>query len=110
MARFTDTDSAFHYARLQWLDGARRLGRIAEDSRRRRVLEDIVEALVEQLERRVGQTFTCLQLVEEYDRSDEWCREVAERIAPDDPWAWSAEVVQGEAFMRYCRRATDYQA
>lgn len=110
MTRFPDTETDVEYARLLWAEGAERIERHSEDSRRRRVLDDIVDAIVDQLERRIGQTFTSIELVRASRGADDWCREIAEHVAPEDPWAWSSDSVLGAAFLRYLRRAMDYDA
>ena len=43
-----------------------------------------------------------------YDQGTDWCLDVAQRVAPDAPWAWDAGVVVDAAFHRFLRGATDY--
>ena len=109
VSNFTEPDTAAEYARARWEEGETRLQRIAHDSRRRDVIEDVVEGIVRELEKRVGQIFTTLDLAEIQYQSEDWCTSVAHEIAPDSPWAWELDTVQNAAFHRYARRASDYQ-
>lgn len=98
-------------ARYQWEEGARRLAETRADLPRYRQLASLVDAVVDQLRRRVGQTFTLDQLAEAYSGSEEWVRDVvvdgtpargARAGLPD------SSVVQDAAFALYSRGATDY--
>lgn len=106
---FTEPETAVEYARSRWEEGEQRVQRAAPDSRRRDVLEEVVAALLQELEKRVGQTFTTLDLATIQDEAEPWCTRVAHEVAPDDPWAWELDTVQNAAFHRYARRASDYQ-
>ncbi len=109
MSSFTEPDTAVEYARSRWEEGEQRVQRLAADSRRRDVVEEVVEAILRELEKHVGQTFTTLQLAQLQDRTEDWCTSVAHEVAPEHPWAWELDVVQNAAFHRYARRASDYQ-
>jgi hypothetical protein len=98
-------------ARYQWEEGARRLAEAREDQARYRQLASLVEAVTDELRRRVGQTFTLDELADAYGGSEEWVREVvveatlargARAGLPD------SSVVQDAAFAQYSRGATDY--
>lgn len=98
-------------ARYQWEEGARRLAETRADLPRYRQLASLVDAVVDELRRRVGQTFTLDQLAEAYSGSEEWVRDVvvdgtpargARAGLPD------SSVVQDAAFALYSRGATDY--
>lgn len=109
MGPFADPHEAATYARSQWEDGEYRLTSVANDSRRARVLEDVVDALLYELEKRIGQTFTTAELAREWEGAESWCLSVVHETAPEDPWAWDLGLLQGAAFHRYSRRAQDYQ-
>lgn len=109
MDALDDTDTAVSYARSRWEDGAARIDRWSGDSRRRATLERVVEAILAELERRIGQTFTTRELADMYDSSEAWCLETAHAVAPEDPGAWELDTIQGAAFYRYARGASDYQ-
>lgn len=108
MSSFAEPESAIEYARTRWEDGERRVQRIASDSRRRDSVEDIVEQLIHELEKRVGQNFTTQDLVDAQEGAERWCLPIAHEIAPNDPNAWEMDLVQNSAFYRYARRASDY--
>jgi hypothetical protein len=109
VSNFTEPETAVEYARSRWEEGEMRLQRVATDSHRRDVLEDVVEGIVRELEKRIGQIFSTLDLADLQDRSEDWCTSVAHEIAPESPWAWELDTVQNAAFHRYARRANDYQ-
>ena len=95
---------------IEWEEGRRRFEELvdgltaARASVRRRVLEE----LTDEVERRMGATFTLAQLTDLYDSSEVWSREVAQRTT-DQVWAHDISVVQAAAFARYARNATDYR-
>lgn len=98
-------------ARHQWEDGLRRLS--AERGVRHRQLAELVDAVQDELRRRVGQTFTLVQLAEAYGGSEDWVRDVVVESAPPRPRAEAGvrdtALVQDAAFGNYARGATDYQ-
>lgn len=90
-----------------WREGQRRLARA--DPENRRGLERVTAALVDELRRRLGGTFTAEELAELYsEQGTDWCFDVAVRVAPGDPEAWDMATVVGAAFARYLREASDY--
>ena len=97
---------SFENANYQWQQGERRLR--SEPAERRPLLERVTDALVAELRRRLGGTFSSDELVALYERGTAWCLQVAMKIAPEDPWAWDAGVVVDAAFGRYLREAADY--
>ncbi len=96
----------FENAIYQWHQGERRLA--AAPAERTPTLERVIAALVAELRRRLGGRFSSEELVELYARSSGWCLQVAMNTAPDDPWAWEANMVIDAAFGRYLREASDY--
>ena len=97
---------SFETAIYQWQQGERRLQ--AEPAERARLLERVTDALVAELRRRLGGSFSTEELVELYERGTSWCLQLAMKIAPEDPWAWEAGLVVDAAFRRYLREAADY--
>ncbi len=97
-------------ARLQWDEGARRLDAADRGSRRYLHLSALVDAVLDELPRHVGQTFTLAQLARAYDGSEEWVRDVVERATPPRAEAGIRDtvLVQDAAFGRYARGASDY--
>jgi hypothetical protein len=98
-------------ARYQWEEGARRLGETRADPPRYRQLASLVDAAVDELRRRVGQTFTLEELAEAYRGSEEWIRDVVLEATPARgarAGLADSSVVQDAAFAQYSRGATDY--
>jgi hypothetical protein len=98
-------------ARYQWEEGARRLAEAREDPPRYRQLASLVDAVVDELRRRVGQTFTLADLADEYRGSEEWVRDVVLEATPHRgarAGLPDSSVVQDAAFAQYSRGATDY--
>jgi hypothetical protein len=94
-------------ARHQWAEGRRALDRARDDRARLESLSAQVEVLVDQLMRRVGQTFTLDELADAYERSDRWVLEALDDAFPDEvPTDISAAV--NAAFDLYARRASNY--
>lgn len=97
---------SYETAVQQWRAGERRLQ--AGSGAERRVLDRVVDAIVDELRRRLGGKFTADELADLYDRGTAWCLDIAVSVAPDDPYAWEADTVADAAFARYLREATDY--
>lgn len=97
-------------ARHQWEEGRRRLEAAGADTARSRHLWLLVEAVVDELRRRVGQTFTLSELAETYDGSEDWVRDVVVSRTPPRARAGIRDtaLVQDAAFAQYARGATDY--
>ncbi len=98
-------------ARYQWDEGARRLEETRADVPRYRALASLVDAVVGELRRRVGQTFTLDELAEAYSGSEEWIRDVVVDVTPPRgarAGLPDSAVVQDAAFAHYARGATDY--
>lgn len=98
-------------ARYQWDDGVRRLAASRADPARYRQLAALVDAVADQLRRRVGQTFTVAELAASYPGAEEWVREtVLERMPNREPRVGVADaaLVLDAAFGHYARGATDY--
>jgi hypothetical protein len=86
-------------ALFQWRGGEQRL-REAEDPERRR-LERAVDAVVEELRRRLGSSFAVSELAGLYAEDTDWATELVQRQAPGAP---ASDVVDA-AFARYSREA-----
>lgn len=107
--QFADEDATIDYTSRQWEAGADRMLRYTSDSRKRAVLERVVDGMTAELERRIGQTFTSAELVREYDGAERWSTDVAHECAPEQPWAWDMDIVLNATFHRFARRAVDYR-
>ncbi len=99
---------AVQLALMEWEEGVRRLEQLEVPSRRMAVYRRVVDEIVAELARRMGQTFTLAQLAEEYAESAPWCKHVAQR-STDEVWAHDLSIVGDAAFARFARNATDYR-
>lgn len=96
-------------ARQHWLDGNRRVERARDDRRRYATLVGGVDLVLDQLRKRVGQTFTLTELADAYDGADEWVRDVLDDADPEGPGPSEPGTVADAAFHVYSRGAADYR-
>jgi len=104
-----DTVSQVEVARQEWEEGARRLEAAREDRRRYRQLVEFLELVLDELRKRIGQTYTLAELVAAYGESDRWAREVLDERAATPTWPRDLSVVLAAAFDAYQRGAIDYE-
>ncbi len=72
-------------------------------------MERVVDALVDELRRRLGGPFTSDELARLYvEQGTDWAFDIATRVAPRTPEAWDMATVANAAFARYLREAVDY--
>jgi hypothetical protein len=101
--------SAVDIVRQEWEDGYRKVEARAGDRQLyQRVLAQ-VEAILDELRRRVGQTFTLAELTEAYAGADRWSRDVVVERAPFPGWVRTVSEAEAAAFHVYQRGATDYE-
>ncbi|MGP0052081.1 MAG: hypothetical protein ACLPZR_25030 [Solirubrobacteraceae bacterium] len=90
-----------------WEDGRRRLTEVQDAERA--ALDAVVDAIVNELRRRVGEDFTTDDLAGHYlQAGTDWCFELATRVAPSTPAAWDMTTAAGAAFAQYVRQARDF--
>jgi len=94
-------------ARLEWEEAYRRLAETASDELREDALRLELEVVTSELRRRVGGTFTLLELADEYARAEVWVREALAELGLSG-WPRTLSVVEGAAFHLYSRGAVDY--
>jgi len=92
-------------ALFQWEEGRRSLQAI-EDPRQRRLADRVVDALREELRRRIGPTFTAAELADLYGQGTDWAQQVALDVAPAIDS--EAQSLADAAFWLYLRSATDF--
>jgi hypothetical protein len=95
-------------ARHDWEEGQRRFEAEARDTVRGAALHAQRDAVVDELRRRVGSTFTLAELAAAYVDSERWLAEVIEERAPSRGWARTASIAGDAAFHAYSRQALDY--
>lgn len=101
--------SRVEVARQEWEEGSRRLEAAREDAERYRQLVEFLELVLDELRKRVGQTYTLGELVTAYGDAERWAREVLEERAPTPRWPRDLALVVAAAFDAYQRGATDYE-
>jgi hypothetical protein len=95
--------------RHEWAEGHRRLEAAAGDRLRYRRLLAELEIVVDQLRRRVGQTFTLDELAAAYTDADRWVQEALAEHEAGPGWPARMTTVQDAAFHVYSRGAVDYR-
>jgi hypothetical protein len=90
-----------------WREGQRRLAQA--DPTVKPALERVTDAVVDELRRRVGGSFTTEELARYYgEAGTDWIFDLAVRVAPGTPEAWDLATVTGAAYARYVREGSDY--
>jgi len=92
----------------EWDEGYRRLESQRDDPSRYRRLVQQVELVLDELRRRVGQTFTLAELAAAYPDAERWARAAVEERAPEPGWPRDLSLVLAAAFHAYQRGAVDY--
>jgi hypothetical protein len=92
-------------ALFQWEEGWRELQALS-DPRSRRLADRVVDAVREELRRRIGPTFTAAELADLYGRGTDWCLQVAIDVAP--ALEGDAQSLADAAFWLYLRGAGDF--
>ncbi len=80
-----------------------------DDRARYEALLALVEVVLDELRRRVGQTFTLGELARAYAEADRWAREAVADADPPRGWPRDLALVTGAAFHAYARGAADYR-
>jgi hypothetical protein len=93
-------------ARREWEESHRRLD--DEANNRRGELLEQVEAITDELRRRVGATFTLAELAAHYAGAERWSREAVAATKPPPGWPRTLALVEGAAFHHFSRGAVDY--
>ncbi|HYC81029.1 MAG TPA: hypothetical protein VEB65_04545 [Solirubrobacterales bacterium] len=92
-------------AMYQWEEGARELAAI-DDPRERRLADRVVEAIRDELRRRIGPTFSAAELADLYGEGTDWALRVSGDVAPATEGR--AQALADAAFWAYLRGATDF--
>ena len=101
--------TALEATRREWEDGHRRLEAAASDRRRYALLLSELELVLDQLRRRIGQTFTLGELADAYREADRWVQETLAEREQESGWPARMTIVQDAAFHVYSRGAVDYR-
>ncbi|HEV7616352.1 MAG TPA: hypothetical protein VGO36_08985 [Solirubrobacterales bacterium] len=92
-------------ALYQWEEGYRALQAI-DDPRQRRLADRLVDAVREELRRRIGPTFSADELAALYGLGTDWCQQIAIDVAPAAEG--EAQSLADAAFWLYLRGAGDF--
>jgi hypothetical protein len=101
--------SRIQVARHEWREGTRRLEATREEPSRYRQLLELEDIVLDELRKRVGQTYMLDELGVAYDDSDRWAREVLDERASVAGWPRDLTTVLAAAFDRFQRGAIDYE-
>ena len=101
----TSAGRFFENALFEWEEGRRRLQALGEDPAARRRADRIVDAIREELRRRVGITFTAAELAECYGQGTEWSLQLVADTAPSFS---DAQALTDAAFWLFLQGASDY--
>ena len=93
---------ALENARFQWEEGDRRVRQA--DGPTRNDLERSVDAVFDELRKRLGSTFTIGELAQFYGDGTDWADDVAQRTRAGT----DSSAVVDAAFNRYAREASDF--
>jgi hypothetical protein len=95
--------------RHEWEEGHRRLEAAAGDRRRYELMLAELEVVLDELRRRIGQTFTLDELAAAYSEADRWVQATLAEHDPAPGWPARLTTVQDAAFHVYSRGAVDYR-
>jgi hypothetical protein len=104
------SEHALMLIRQEWEEGDRRLEDERDDPRRYERLLEQVAIVVDELRKRIGQTYTLEELVAAYRDAERWAREAVEERAPSAGWPRDLTLVLAAGFYAYERGAVDYQS
>ena len=100
--------SAVEVTRHEWEDGTRRLEETRDDVRRYHQLLQLLDLVVGELRKRVGQTYTLEELAAAYGEAETWARELLDERAALPSWPRELTTVLAAAFDAYQLGALDY--
>lgn len=101
--------SSIPVARHEWEDGTRRLEATRDDVPRYHQLLQLLDLILDELRKRVGQTYTLEQLAGAYGAAEPWARELLDERSSVSGWPRDLTTVLAAAFDAYQRGAVDYE-
>ncbi len=96
-------------ARRDWEDAHRRLQEEVRDPAKADALNLQVDAVGEELRKRLGGRYTLGELANEYREAERWARDAVAEKAAISGWLGTLSIVEGAAFLLYSRGAVDYE-
>ena len=101
--------SSVEVVRQEWAEGDRRLESFRDDRPRYGTLVGLAELILDELRKRVGQTYTLRELAAAYADAERWARELVEQHAESPGWTRDLTTALAAAFHAYQRGALDYE-
>jgi hypothetical protein len=95
--------------RREWELGHRKLEAASGDRQLYQQLLAELELVLDELRRRIGQTFTLDELAAAYPEADRWVQDALAEREPAPGWPTRVTTVQDAAFHVYSRGAVDYR-
>lgn len=95
-------------ALYQWEEGSRRLRDLSSDPRAGTRSLRAVEAVRDELRRRIGATFTAAELADLYAAGTDWALEAARWAMPEEAADLDPQAIIDGAFHLHLRGAVDY--
>jgi hypothetical protein len=100
---------ALEQTRREWELGHRHLEQQARESARGDAFLAELDAVLAELRKRVGGSFTLEELADAYPAAEAWSREAVGETDPAEGWPLRLAVVTDAAFHVYSRGAVDYE-
>jgi hypothetical protein len=100
---------ALEQTRREWELGHRRLEQQVRDTPRGNAILAELDAVVAELRKRIGGSFTLAELANAYPLAEAWSREVVAELEPAAGWPQRLALVTDAAFHVYSRGAVDYE-
>lgn len=95
-------------ALYQWEDGRRRLIEASREPRQAARVSRAVEAIRDELRRRIGPTFEAAELADLYGEGTDWCLEAARLAAPEEATELDPQAIIDGSFHLHLRGARDW--
>jgi hypothetical protein len=95
-------------ALYEWEEGYRRLQGLGDRPALYGRVLAAIDAIRDELRRRVGATFTVADLADLYGHGTDWCLAVAAAVAPEESTDWDSQAVADAAFHLHLRGARDW--
>ena len=101
--------SSVEVVRHEWESGTLKLEGFRDDDRRYRQLLELLDLILDELRKRVGQTYTLAELTAAYGEAESWARERLDEQSTVPGWPRDLTTVLAAAFDAYQLGAVDYE-
>lgn len=100
---------ALEQTRREWELGNRRLEKQVHETARGEAILAELDAVLAELRKRIGGSFTLTELANAYPSAEAWSREAVAELEPAEGWPRRLALVTDAAFHVYSRGAVDYE-